>query len=459
MKTTWIFGGVAICGLAAGLFLVGCAASSLHTARGYDYVNAAAISAPRDGTPRYNFQAFNPTNASSPDEVWVVPRNSAAFLTEGPGSGALLARVEDYEMPMPLKHTDVKASVDGYIGTVDVTQQFENHYTKTINVAYVFLPPRNAAVHDFVMTIGKRHIRGIIRERKEAEAIYEEAKRQGYRATLLTEERPNVFKQSVANIEPGAAIDVNLQYIQTLNYANGWYEFIFPMVTESNSRPPGNSEWDGHDFSLRVDVKAGVPVEELECKTHAIVKTVLSTNHFVVQLAPNNRIPNKDFVLRYRVAGDQIRSSLITHRDERGGYFTLTLYPPKEVENPVHPALTHIQLDGGAMQVFDVFPRQIPDLLYGRAVMLTGRFSGGGANTIRVTADAENGPVEFEVSASKGAPSGLPNIWARMKIQDLVEQSAYAPNSQLPHQINQVALDYGLVSPFTGFVTVDAGGE
>src|SRR5678815_1524945 len=93
---------------------------------------------------------------------------------------------EEKEVPLPLKHTDVKARVNGYIATVEVTQEFQNPYDSKIEAVYVFPLPENAAVNEFVMTIGKRHIRGIIREREEAVEIYEEAKAQGRVASLLT---------------------------------------------------------------------------------------------------------------------------------------------------------------------------------------------------------------------------------------------------------------------------------
>src|SRR5205085_872919 len=83
------------------------------------------------------------------------------------------------EIPMPLKNTDVHASVSGFVGSVEVSQQFYNPYSSKIEAVYVFPLPHNAAVNEFIMTIGDRKIRGIIRERKEAEQIYQQAKRQG----------------------------------------------------------------------------------------------------------------------------------------------------------------------------------------------------------------------------------------------------------------------------------------
>ncbi len=296
----------------------------------------------------------------SDEELWILAKGNtpaAEPAQDEPGSGALMAKIEEKQIPMPLKHTDVRASVSGYIGTVQVTQQFLNPYSSKIEAVYVFPLPHNAAVNEFIMTIGDRRIRGIIRERQEAEQIYQEAKRQGYVASLLTEERPNVFTQSVANIEPGKEIDVDIRYFQTLAYDDGWYEFVFPMVVGPRFNPPGMTSGVGavargqsglsgqktevhylkpgertaHDIALTVDLDAGVPIEEFECKTHQVTHESSAPEKLTVSLSPNDRLPNRDFVLRYRVAGEQIKSSLMTSRDERGGYFTLMLYPPKEL--------------------------------------------------------------------------------------------------------------------------------
>jgi Ca-activated chloride channel homolog len=296
------------------------------------------------------------------DELWVVARSSDVPVKpddDAPGSGALMAKIEKKEIPMPLKHTDVRASVSGYIGSVEVVQRFHNPYSSKIEAVYVFPLPHNAAINEFIMTIGERRIRGIIRERKEAEEIYQLAKQQGFTASLLTQERPNIFTQSVANIEPGKEIDVTIKYFHTLDYVDGWYEFVFPMVVGPRFNPPGTKNGVGavkrgapgasgqstevqylkpgergsHEIALRLDLDAGVAIEEFQCRTHEVSHEISSSNRISVALQPGDRVPNRDFVLRYRVAGDKIKSDVITHRDERGGYFTLMLFPPMEVGN------------------------------------------------------------------------------------------------------------------------------
>jgi Ca-activated chloride channel family protein len=296
------------------------------------------------------------------EELWLMAADTgapAARAEEAPGSGALMARLPggEKDVPVPLKHTDVQAHISGYIATVDVQQQFHNPYDAKIEAVYVFPLPQNAAVNEFIMTIGDRHIRGIIRERKEAEQIYREARAQGYVASLLTQERPNIFAQKVANIEPGKQIDIDIKYFSTLAYADGWYEWVFPMVVGPRFNPPGSTdgvgavargtsgisgqktevpylrpnERSGHDIALTAEIDAGVAIEEVVCRSHVIKKESTSPETLTVSLSPLDRIPNKDFVLRYRVAGDRVKTALLTHRDKRGGFFTLMLYPPAEL--------------------------------------------------------------------------------------------------------------------------------
>jgi Ca-activated chloride channel family protein len=569
------------------------------------------------------------------DETWIIGRRreSSRAANGSAGSGELMANIGRREIEMPLTHTEVKASLKNYMSTVEVQQRFENPYTQKIEATYVFPLPHNAAVNEFVMTIGKRRIRGIIRERTEAEAIYQEAKRQGYVVSLLDEELPNAFKQSIANIEPGNEIDVKIKYFQTLNLVDGWFQFVFPMAFGAGDQSAAAGNWRSGDVSLSVDLEAGASIGDVECRTHSITTNLISPGHVAVRLKSGAAIPNGDFVLRYRLAGDESGSSLMTHQDERGGYFTMMLYPPKDVgkiprqpletifvlgcssglprrsfeqataavarglrllgtgdtfqvidcagarlgpgpveatpENvqralnylhtlnangrvsvldglrealefprdaqrsrlvcfvtdcavadeagllreihgrlgggrifslgvgPVanrslgeqiakagrgaaayvgpkddaeavmvdifdrinHQPFTNIKINFGAMQASEVYPRELPDLFFDRPVMLTGRFSGSNAATIRVIGNEGNQRVEFAIPASaSNTNSAVPNIWARMKMADLEEQSVYDMTPELPYKIKQLALDYGLVSPFTDFLTVDATG-
>ncbi len=304
------------------------------------------------------------------EELWVISKSSDVDAERErrvgaedavPGAGALMCIRPSIETPVaaPLKHTEVSASMSGYISAVNVQQQYENPFDVKIEAVYVFPLPQNAAVSEFVMTVGDRKIRGVVRERKEAERIYEAAKSQGHHASLLTQERANIFTQKVANIEPKKSIDIDITYFNTLAYARGGYEFVFPMVVGPRFNPAGSAdpviasprgghpapagstqvqylrpaERTGHDIGLTLNIDAGVEIEHIHSPSHAIETETIDSTRAVVKLSRLDSIPNKDFVLRYRVAGERVKTALMTHRDERGGFFTLLAYPPAELES------------------------------------------------------------------------------------------------------------------------------
>src|SRR5690348_233072 len=208
----------------------------------------------------------------------------------------------------PLKHTDVKAEISGFISRVVVTQQFENPLKEKIEAVYTFPLSQNAAVDDMTMIVGTRTVRGRILEREEARIVYEAAKSNGQVAGLLDQERPNIFTQSVANILPGEQVKITISYVETLNYVNGAYEFVFPMVVGQRYVPgrvsdaarisPPSVTRSGHDISLEVTLDAGLIIDDVSSKSHVIDIERPDPHSARLRLKDNATIPNKDFIMR-----------------------------------------------------------------------------------------------------------------------------------------------------------------
>jgi len=259
----------------------------------------------------------------------------------------------------PLKHTAVKAEISGFLSRVTVTQEFTNPLKEKIEAVYTFPLPQNAAVDDMTMTVGDRTVRGRILRREQAQAVYEAAKAGGQVASLLDQERPNIFTQSVANIMPGEEIKIVISYVETLKYEDGAYEFVFPMVvgpryvpgsptgaqgkgfsSDTDKVPDGSritpmpapeGSRAGHDISIDVAVDAGVPLDGIVSKSHEVEIERPIAGRAIVQLKDRATIPNKDFVLRYDVAGRKIEDAILTNRSDRGGFFTMILQPPDRI--------------------------------------------------------------------------------------------------------------------------------
>ncbi|MCH7847853.1 MAG: VWA domain-containing protein, partial [Planctomycetes bacterium] len=132
--------------------------------------------------------------------------------------------------PCPLKHTDVNVEISGFFSRVTLKQTYHNPYKKKIEAVYTFPMSHRAAVDRMTMTVGDRVVVGEVKERERARQIYEAARAQGYVASLLEQQRPNIFTQSIANIEPEAQVIVEISYVEVLQSKDGQYTFDFPMV-------------------------------------------------------------------------------------------------------------------------------------------------------------------------------------------------------------------------------------
>ncbi|MCC7530291.1 MAG: VWA domain-containing protein [Candidatus Melainabacteria bacterium] len=280
---------------------------------------------------------------------------------KGDGSGTLVAMLGTGKKlgQCPLKHTSVTANVSGYVARVTVKQIFENPFKDKIEAVYTFPLSETGAVDDMRMKVAERIIKGTIKKREEAKEIYDNAKAHGQVAALLDQERPNIFTQSVANILPGNQIEVTLQYVDLLPYEAGRYTFAFPTVVgprfmpgtpagktgtgrlpdttqvpdASKISPPvaPRGERAGHDISIDVNIDSGVPITQIQSTLHEITSTQPNAQKAHISLTNKNTIPNKDFVLSWDVASEQIKSGYLTYKASKdaNGYFTVMVMPPK----------------------------------------------------------------------------------------------------------------------------------
>ena len=168
-----------------------------------------------------------------PGTVKARPIESTHSLTlQEVKQGSLLFKSDQPNqfLPAPTLRTDVEVSVTGLIARARVKQQFTNPGSEWAEGVYVFPLPETAAVDHLRMIIGERIIEGVIQERTQAKKTYDTAKKEGRRASLLEQERPNMFTASVANIGPGETIIVEIEYQETLRYDQGQFHLRFPMV-------------------------------------------------------------------------------------------------------------------------------------------------------------------------------------------------------------------------------------
>ena len=214
---------------------------------------------------------------------WPAQSTVSAASGETAGSLAIIGKKGSVAGSCPLRHTEVRGAITGFLARVNVTQTFENTASQKIEAVYSFPLPENAAVDDMTIQVGTRTVRGIIKKREEARAIYEQAKQTGHVAALLDQERPNIFTQSVANILPGEQITVTISYLQTLEYENGAYQFVFPMVVAPRyipGAPVGRNLEDGLLTQTRYPMHRR-SLRRSHQKAHAPGTTFQSNSHWM----------------------------------------------------------------------------------------------------------------------------------------------------------------------------------
>lgn len=289
--------------------------------------------------------AADPHAAAEPDPALAPDEPEDVAAEDGPGEGTLaVVHAEDHRVEsLPLEHTSVEARVAGFVASVTVRQVFRNPSEEPLEAAYHFPLPTAAAVDSMILRAGETSLVGRIALRERARVVYRAARDAGLVAALLEQQRPNLFTQRVSNIPPGERVTVEIHYVQLLPYDDGGYELVFPMVAGARASDP-TAEGDEDDLEqhvpgtrppdgieLAVDLDAGVPIVDLDSPSHLLDIEQLDEGRARVSLAREDRIPNRDFVLRYRVGAEMPRAALLSHQDERGGFFTLVVQPGVEV--------------------------------------------------------------------------------------------------------------------------------
>jgi len=254
---------------------------------------------------------------------------------------------EDVEkvISLPLKHTSVNWEISGFVARTTVIQEFQNPYSKPIEAIYNFPLPNEASVDSMVMKIWEREIIWKIEKREIANEMYEKAKQQGKTASLLNQERPNIFTQKIANILPWDNIKIEISYFQTLKYDSWEYSYEFPMVVWPRYNPASvkdsgnitsptiskrNRNWHTIDVTLKIN--SWVSIKWLNSISHDVDVKKLSDTEAEISLKRKDEIPNKDFIFSYKVADAKPQIWILTYKDKDSdhGYFTLIAEPQVE---------------------------------------------------------------------------------------------------------------------------------
>ncbi|HSD45602.1 MAG TPA: VIT domain-containing protein [Pyrinomonadaceae bacterium] len=285
---------------------------------------------------------------------------------------------------LPLKDTRVEISVSGVIADVKVRQIYRNEGSRAINASYVFPASTRAAVYAMRMQLGNEIIVARIKEREQAKQEFEKAKQEGKSASLLEQERPNVFSMSLANIMPQEQVEIELRYTELLVPTDNVYEMVFPTVVGPRYASPQDAKKENNGYvqtpylrqgkpapselHITTRIAAGVPIYDVASPSHQVFPQWQGNG--VAQLTLDDTNPfqgNRDFVVRYRLAGEQINSGLLLFQGADENFFLYMAQPPQRIADAAIPPREYIFVVdvSGSMNGFplEVSKRLLRDLI------------------------------------------------------------------------------------------------
>ena len=276
------------------------------------------------------------------------------------GAGGLLIRTDEGLREAPLVETDVAIEVSGLIARTRVTQRFTNPTPDWAEGVYVFPLPDDAAVDGLRMRIGERVIEGRVEERVRAKRTYENAKREGRKASLVEQERPNVFTTSLANLGPGETVEVSITYQENARYDQGRFQLRFPLVVGPRYMPGTGvvAGFDGtgwspntdevpdaaritptvaeagdsrrHPVTLHAEIDAGFPLQSVTSPSHPLHVRAHKDDIYAVRLDDASAQADRDFVLEWTPAvGAAPGAALFRESWQSDDYVLLMVMPPR----------------------------------------------------------------------------------------------------------------------------------
>jgi len=274
--------------------------------------------------------------------------------------------------PAPLLDQDVQITVSGIVARTTLKQRFVNRTKEWVEAVYVFPLPDESAVDRLRMKVGERLIIGEIKEKEQAKAVYEKAKKEGKKASLLVQNRANIFTTSIANIGPQETVEVEIEYQQIVRYSDNLFSLRFPMVvgpryipghpidigkkttrsfsqmgwaTDSDQVPDASAITPGvtapgekpvNPVQLSIELSAGFPLSRIASLYHGVDIEKKEDNHYLIRF--NQKVfADRDFVLEYEVKKESSPQGALFGETKSGNsYYLLMLMPPGQDENSPH---------------------------------------------------------------------------------------------------------------------------
>ncbi len=315
--------------------------------------------------------------------VVLVPfaQSNSYYLEKKASSGNALIQGPQllFEHPNPAMQAtlpiDVEANIEinGLVAYAEIKQTFINPHAVALEGKYQFPLPENSAVKQLIIKMADKEIIGEIMEKTAAKARYQQAKKQGKKASLVEQHRPNIFTNKIANIPAQSRVVVTLKFIMPVDFTDGKFNVRLPLALTQRYQPKStkalpepfknsttsspyhhNRSVARSQSSINIKLNSGLPITAITSDSHKIQTRALNSvqNAYFITLNKTSVIANKSFDLTWQLlASEQPQVSSFTE-EVSGEYYTLlTFFPPKTAaEHVIARDIIFIIDTSGSMQ-------------------------------------------------------------------------------------------------------------
>jgi Ca-activated chloride channel family protein len=264
----------------------------------------------------------------------------------------------------PRLATDFNIDVSGPTARARLSQIFENPTNNWVEGLYVFPLPDDSAVYSLKMIVGDRLIVADIKEKKAARVIYEKAKSEGKKTTLIEQQRPNIFTNAVANLGPNEKVIIQIEYQQAVRLSDNRFSLRVPLVVaprynpekiepivetadmqggwgQQKANPTQGSDNDAietplvmpdedriNPVTITVNLKAGFPATDIKSLYHPVQIDQQNEQISKITLA-GEAAADRDFVLEWQAAESEMPTvGLFRERVGNDDYLLAYVTPP-----------------------------------------------------------------------------------------------------------------------------------
>ena len=287
---------------------------------------------------------------------------------------------------------DIEANIEinGLVAYAEIKQTFINPHAIALEGKYQFPLPENSAVKQLIVKMGDKEIIGEIMEKKAAKSLYQKAKKQGKKASLVAQHRPNLFTNKIANIPAQSTVVVTLKFIMPVSFSNGKFNLRLPLALTDRYQPKSKSHSYEHSHenvskhspesfelssthsptthsrtidqspvarsqsSINIELNSGIAITSIFSDSHKIKSRALNSeqNAYLIRLNKTHAVSNKTFDLSWQLlASDQPQVSSFTQKLLGEHYTLLTFFPPKtEAKQVIARDIIFIIDTSGSMQ-------------------------------------------------------------------------------------------------------------